>query len=85
MITGHQVRAACSLLKRTRHDLNRRTGLPLWMADRVLTGMVDPHPSHDSDIALRDAFDRAGVEFIVGVGGTSDARLRDAPSARRTV
>ena len=58
--------------------------MPLWMADRVLTGMADPDPSHDSDIVLRDAFDRAGIDFIVGTGGISNASLRNAAPAGKT-
>ena len=81
MITGHQVRTACRLLQWTRHDLNRHTGLPLWMVDRILTGMADPDPSPDG--SLQDAFDRAGIDFIIADDGTSSATLRTAPQAER--
>lgn len=83
MITGHQVRTACSALKWTRHDLNRHTGLPLWMVDRILTGMADPDASTDG--SLQDAFDRAGVDFTIAEDGISNATLRKAPQAEEVI
>lgn len=84
MVTGPQVRQACSLLRWTRYDLNRRTALPLWSVDIILSGRRDREITPGDSALLGDAFDRAGVEFTVGEGGAGEARLKRPPADGRT-
>lgn len=79
MITGLQAREACDLLRWTRYDLNRRTALPLWLLERILSGQGDLDVTPGENTFLTDAFDRAGVEFVVGGDGQQNARLKRPP------
>ena len=84
MLTGQQARDACSLLRWTRYELNRRTALPLWIADRVFTTQGDLDVTPEEVTILSDAFDRAGVEFMAEGVDNPCARLRKPPPATRT-
>ena len=83
MLTGHQVRLACDLLKWTRYDVNRHTGLPLWMVDRILVGMADPDLFPGT--TLHSAFDQAGIEFFVADDGAPGAMLREDSPTESTI
>lgn len=65
MLTGRQVREACDLLRWTRYDLQRRTGLPFHVVDRVMASQTEIEATLAREIVLKDAFSRAGVEFIL--------------------
>lgn len=76
MLSGRQVREACELLRWTRYDLQRRTGLPFLVVDRVMSSEAEIDATLAREIVLKDAFHRAGVEFIFENGGKAMVRLR---------
>lgn len=79
MVTGPLARQACSLLRWTRYDLNRRTALPLWSVGTILSGRRDREITPGESALLCDALDRAGVEFTAG-----EVRLKRPPADGRT-
>ena len=63
MLTGRQVRKACELLRWSRYDLQRWTALPLHVVDQVMMSDHAIEATLAREIVLRDALQRAGVEF----------------------
>lgn len=74
-LTGEQVREACRLLRWDRYDLQRRTGLPLHVIDRVMTSEAEIEATLAREIVLKDAFHRAGIDFAPE-NGASGVHLR---------
>ena len=85
MITGFQARQACELLRWTRYDVNRRTALPLWVVDLILAGQNDLDVTPEESTILHDAFDLAGVDFVLDDGGEQGARLRTPSHGQRSI
>ena len=73
--TIEQLRAARGLLGWSQSDLAERAGLSLPTVKR-LEGGYGPHVSDEAQAKLRQAVERAGVEFIDENGGGAGVRLR---------
>ena len=75
-LTGFQIRAARALVKWSAEDLARQSSVSLRTIRRAelidhQTSMTAPN-----DLAIRRAFESAGVEFIDENGGGPGVRLR---------
>jgi hypothetical protein len=75
-LTGFQIRAARALVKWSAEDLARQSSVSLRTIRRAelidhQTSMTAPN-----DLAIRRAFELAGVEFIDENGGGPGVRLR---------
>lgn len=63
-LTGRQVREACELLRWDRYDLQRRTGLPLYVVDQVMTSETEIEATLAREIVL--IYDK--VAHVLGRG-----------------
>lgn len=64
MLTGSHLRQACELLQWDRYEMQRRTALPLFVIDLLMRSPGDLNGTRADEIILKNAFHRAGVEFI---------------------
>ena len=75
MLTREQCRAGRAMLEWSRDELAKESGL----SDRTITdferGARDPHDNNKR--SMRDAFERAGLEFIPENGGGVGIRFRE--------
>ena len=78
MLTGQHIRDACALLGWSRYDLQPQTALPLVIVDILLGSVGALNGTLADEIILKEAFHRAGVEFIPENGGEAGVRLRKA-------
>jgi hypothetical protein len=75
-LSSAQIRAARSLLKWTVADLARHSSLGLNTIKRAEVAENGTSLTKANDIAIRRAFEAAGVEFIDENGGGPGVRLR---------
>lgn len=73
MITALQIREACELLWWDRAELQRRSDLPDDIVDRIVAAQDDLHLSLSDEVAIKDVFHGAGLEFTANGG----VRLRN--------
>jgi transcriptional regulator with XRE-family HTH domain len=74
MVTPAQCRAARGLLDWSPQDLASQAGIGIVTVRQVEAGSTKPRPA--TLIVLKQAFERAGVEFIDENGGGPGVRLR---------
>ena len=75
-LTGAQIRSARALMKWSALDLARRTSLGVNTIRRAETTNEATSLTTANDLAIRRAFESAGVEFIDENGGGPGVRLR---------
>ena len=82
-LTSAQIRAARGLIRWSAEDLAREAALGLATIRRAEKTEMQTSLTTANDRAVRDALERAGVEFIDENGGGPGVRLRK-PSKGRT-
>jgi transcriptional regulator with XRE-family HTH domain len=75
-LTGAQIRSARALLKWSALDLARRSSLGVNTIRRAEATNEATSLTTANDLAIRHAFEAAGVEFIDENGGGPGVRLR---------
>lgn len=75
MVSPAQCRAARGLLDWSQQDLARQAGIGIVTVRQVENGATEPRRS--TLAVVRQAFERAGVEFIDQNGGGLGVRLRN--------
>jgi hypothetical protein len=83
-LTSLQIRAARAALKWSAEDLARHSSVSLRTIRRA--ELTDRHTSltAPNDLAIRRAFEAAGVEFIDENGGGPGVRLKKRQQKRKT-
>ena len=83
-LTGFQIRAARALVKWSAGDLAQHSSVSLRTIRRA--ELIDHHTSMTTpnDLAIRQAFELAGVEFIDENGGGPGVRLRKRQQKKKT-
>ena len=83
-LTSLQIRAARAVLKWSAEDLARHSSVSLRTIRRA--ELTDRHTSltAPNDLAIRRAFEAAGVEFIDENGGGPGVRLKKRQQKRKT-
>jgi transcriptional regulator with XRE-family HTH domain len=76
-LTAAQIRAARSLIKWTAEELALRSSVSLRTIRRAELADQTTSLTTANDLALRNAFEAAGVEFIDENGGGPGVRLRN--------
>ena len=74
MVTAAQCRAARGLLDWSQQKLADRAGLGIVTIRQIEAGITDPRRA--TLVVLKQAFERAGVEFIDENGGGAGVRIR---------
>jgi transcriptional regulator with XRE-family HTH domain len=82
MVTPAQCRAARGLLDWSQQDLAGHAGIGIVTVRQVEAGSTSPRRA--TLIVLKQAFERAGVEFIDENGGGTGVRLRKRQQAKRS-
>jgi hypothetical protein len=77
-ITSEQVRAARALLRWEQRDLAEASGVSLPSVKRLETQPGALAAQQRTIVELRNALEKAGVEFITENGGGPGVRLRKA-------
>jgi hypothetical protein len=77
-ITSEQVRAARALLRWEQRDLAEASGVSLPSVKRLETQPGALAAQQRTIVELRNALEKAGVEFITENGGGLGVRLRKA-------
>jgi hypothetical protein len=75
-LTSAQIRAARALIRWTAEDLARKSAVSLRTIRRAELAERDTSMTSPNDLAIRRAFEAAGVEFIDENGGGPGVRLR---------
>jgi hypothetical protein len=75
-VTSAQIRAARSLIRWTAEDLARESSVSLRTIRRAELADQDTSMTPPNDLAVRQALEAAGVEFIDENGGGPGVRLR---------
>jgi hypothetical protein len=75
-LTSFQIRAARALVKWSAGDLARHSSVGLRTIRRAEFGDHQTSMTKPNDLAIRRAFELAGVEFIDENGGGPGVRLR---------
>ncbi len=76
MITGSQMRAARGLLRWSAKDLAEKCTVSLPTIQRMEAGDGVPQSLGATLIAVREALEAAGIEFIAANGGGVGVRFR---------
>jgi transcriptional regulator with XRE-family HTH domain len=82
MVTPAQCRAARGLLDWSQLDLAREAGIGIVTVRQVEAGATEPRRA--TLVVLRQAFEKAGVEFIDENGGGPGVRLRQRQRIKRS-
>jgi hypothetical protein len=82
-LTGPQIRAARALIKWTAEDLSRQSAVSMRTIRRAELAERNTSMTPVNDLAIRRAFEAAGVEFIDGDGGGPGVRLRHPDGRKR--
>jgi transcriptional regulator with XRE-family HTH domain len=82
MVTAAQCRAARGLLDWSQQDLADHAGLGIVTVRQIEAGTTEPRRA--TLVVLRQAFDRAGVDFIDENGGGPGVRLRKRQRTKRS-
>ena len=75
-LTSAQIRAARSLIRWSAEDLARETALSVATIRRAELAEAETSMTTANGLAVRNALELAGVEFIDGNGGGPGVRLR---------
>jgi transcriptional regulator with XRE-family HTH domain len=81
MITASQCRAARALLDWSQQDLSRQSRVGVVTIRQLEAGVHEPRPATLQ--VVRQALEKAGVEFIDENGGGPGVRLRKPPKQKR--
>jgi len=81
MVTPAQCRAARGLLDWSQQDLASQAGVGIVTVRQLEAGVNEPRRSTLE--VVRQAFERAGVEFIDENGGGPGVRLRKLPQEKQ--
>jgi hypothetical protein len=84
-LTSYQIRAARGLVKWSAGDLARQSSVSLRTIRRAELAELHTTLTAANDLAIRRAFESAGVEFIDENGGGAGVRRRkvDQPGRRK--
>jgi hypothetical protein len=82
LLTGGQIRAARALLKWIAQDLARKSALGVNTVRRAETSEGETSLTTANELAVRRAFEDAGVEFGDQNGGGAGVRLRKSAHSR---
>src|SRR6516162_7004317 len=75
-LTSPQIRAARALIRWTAEDLSRQSAVSLRTIRRAELAECETSMTAANDLAIRQALEAAGVEFIDENGGGPGLRLR---------
>jgi hypothetical protein len=84
MLTSAQIRAARALLRWSAEDLARHSALGVTTIRRAELTEEATAMTVSNDLAVRRAFEEAGVEFIDENGGGAGVRLRKRGATAKT-
>ena len=76
LLTSHQIRAARALLRWSAEDLSRGSSVSLRTIRRAELAEMRTTLTTPNNLAIRQALEAAGVEFIDENGGGAGVRLR---------
>ncbi len=82
MVTPEQCRAARGLLDWSQQDLASEAGIGIVTVRQIEAGAVEPRRA--TLVVVRQALEKAGVEFIDENGGGPGVRLRQNPQSHRS-
>jgi len=82
MVTAAQCRAARGLLDWSQQELADRAGLGIVTIRQIEADITDPRRA--TLVVLKQAFERAGVEFIDENGGGAGVRIRKRKRTKKT-
>jgi predicted transcriptional regulator len=82
MVTPAQCRAARGLLDWSQQDLATQAGVGIATVRQVEAGATEPRRA--TLVVLKQAFEKAGVEFIDENGGGAGLRLRKRQRPKKT-
>ena len=82
-LTSGQIRAARALLRWRAEDLARESAVGVATIRRAELAEHETSINAPNDIAIRRAFEAAGVEFIEENGGGPGVRVRQPMSKKR--
>jgi predicted transcriptional regulator len=82
MVTPAQCRAARGLLDWSQQDLATQAGVGIVTVRQVEAGATEPRRA--TLVVLKQAFEKAGVEFIDENGGGAGLRLRKRQRPKKT-
>ena len=82
MVTPAQSRAARGLLDWSQQDLADEARIGIVTVRQIEAGLTTPRPA--TLVVVRQAFERAGVEFIDENGGGAGVRLRKRSRSERS-
>ena len=82
LILARQCRAARGLLDWSQQDLADRAGLGIVTIRQIEADITEPQRA--TPTVLRQAFERAGIEFIEENGGGPGVRIRKRQRARKS-
>jgi len=82
-LTSAQIRAARALIRWSAEDLSRETALSVATIRRAEIAEGEISMTAANDLAVRRAFEAAGVEFIDENGGGPGVRLRKPQRAKQ--
>ena len=77
-LSSPQIRAARALIRWTAEGLSRQSAVSLRTIRRAELAERETSMTAANDLAIRQALETAGVEFIDGNGGGPGVRLRKA-------
>ena len=77
MITSAQIRAARGMLEWTRTDLAEKSGVGFSSMQRLESANGVPGAQFKTLEAIKDAFEKAGIEFIGSPEGGAGVKWRD--------
>jgi hypothetical protein len=83
-LTSFQIRAARALVKWSAEDLVRHSNVSLRTIRRAELAERHPTMTAPNDLAIRRAFEAAGVEFIDENGGGPGVRLHKRQQKKKT-
>jgi len=81
-LSGFQIRAARAILKWSAEDLARHSSVSLRTIRRAELADRQTSLTAPNELAIRRAFESAGIEFIDENGGGSGVRLKKRASKR---
>jgi transcriptional regulator with XRE-family HTH domain len=81
MVTPAQCRAARGLLDWSQQDLASQAGVGIVTIRQIEAGVTEPRRA--TLVVVRQAFERAGIEFIDENGGGPGVRLRKGAQKKR--
>jgi transcriptional regulator with XRE-family HTH domain len=82
MVTAAQCRAARGLLDWSQQELADRAGLGIVTIRQIEVGITDPRRA--TLAVLKQAFERAGIEFIDENGGGPGVRIRKRKRTKKS-